>query len=245
MCWHQSVTYVLEHTHPYPLPGRNDSEDCCFDMENVFLNFCPFNCIAVKRWQRIPQLFSHFDPPVALFWPSNRQLKRRFALRPTPYPSTAKQMPTQGLQLHFLQQSQLPLQQYTKVVSPDGKLTGRLRGPKLLTAQAFDAKLIAQFPDPVLTVPAPVVATPHRDHTPTGGQSGDERLKTVAGTCSSSLPMASGRSLNRCRRIIIRRPICSPAISWASMPGTSVGVNASSAWRQYFCHLGYSRMTMI
>src|ERR1044071_10303347 len=112
--------------------------DC---MKNRPSDFGPFNCIAIERRQRIFQLFQSFYPPIPLFSTANCQFQSRFALRVAPYPSPTKQTPPQSLQLYFLQQSQFPLQQHAKVISPDGKLAHGLSRPKILTEESFYPKV--------------------------------------------------------------------------------------------------------
>src|SRR5262249_34391856 len=129
---------------------------------------CPeFNCIAVERWQPTFQLFDQFHPPLALLLILNSQLERGLALRSAPNGGPAEEAPAQGLQLHFLQQPQFALQQYAEVVSPNRQLTHRLGGRKLLAAKSFETELAAQFLDAIFTFRPPIVAPPHRQHTPT------------------------------------------------------------------------------
>ena len=164
-------------------------------MGNALLNFCPFNCIAVQREQQIAQFFRHFDPPLAFFLAVNCQLERRLALRPAPY-SPARQNKRQrrvcnctapGTPTHR--------QQDAKGCKPRWQTDTPLAWPKTSGNTSPSRQIGTELLDRISHVPAPIVAAPDREHTPTGSRLVTKRLKPIARHLRQFLaPLASGRS---------------------------------------------------
>jgi hypothetical protein len=171
----------------------------------------------------------HFPPPVAIGGPTHGQFERGFATRPAPDCGPAKQPPAQRVQFAFLQLSQSPLEQHAKVVSGNGQMVQGFRAPEVFHAQPLDAKLPAQFLDPVFQVRPAVVATPHRQRVDARWQVGDQGLNRYPASSSNVLPPACGRSLTRCRITIKRRPGRASSTSCTATPGTSVICHAASS----------------
>src|SRR5215470_7953580 len=149
-------------------------------MKAAYSNLGKFNCIAVERGQQTLELFNDFQPPLTMFFSADRQSQGGFAAGTTPNSRTAKQAPTQSLQLHFFQQSQLPLQQHAQIIGPNRKLAGSLRRPKLFAAQTFNSELAAKLFNAIFALTPPVISAPDRQRSPAAGQVGYQRLKTVA-----------------------------------------------------------------
>lgn len=99
-----------------------------------------------------------------------------------------KQAPAQGGQFRALRLTEPALETDAQVVGADGEVTGRFGGPERAAAQALQAKLGAEFLDPVFDVGPAVVTTPHFEGTDAGRQVGPQRLELVAGHLEQLLP---------------------------------------------------------
>jgi len=89
------------------------------------------------------------------FESADRQLECGFAPGATPDGGAQKQTPAQGVQFAFFQLAQPALQQDAQILSGDGQMVHGLRASEIVHAQAFDAKLLAQFLDAVFDAGRP------------------------------------------------------------------------------------------
>jgi len=78
----------------------------------------------------------------------------------------------------------------------NGPMVHGFGAPEIVRAKSFEAKLLAQFLDPVFNVGPTVIATPHRQRVHVGWQMGDQRLKTITGHLQQALATSLRPLLN-------------------------------------------------
>ena len=116
------------------------------------------NCIAVVVGTHLSE---ENVPPSAALGSGDGEFERGFASGVTEDRGAGKQAPAQGGEFGALRLTEPALEADAQVVGADGEVTGRFGRPERAAAQALQAKLGAEFLDPVFDVGTAVVTAPH------------------------------------------------------------------------------------